>query len=130
MARNLRPADRLLTPAVAETIKALDTADVDAGAVRLAVRYAHDLDEAAVISASLTKALRELEELSPTLHDKFLTLAVRIEETTVLGNLGPKLLAALEQLAATPAARAKLRGGGGTGGGSSWLDNMRNARGA
>lgn len=130
MARNLRPADHLIAPAVAETIEALDTTKADAGAVRLAKRYARDLDDAAVISATLTKALRDLLALNPDLHDRFLTLATRIEETAVLASIGPKLLAALESLGATPAARARLTGGGAPGGGDSRLQQMRNARGA
>lgn len=128
MARKLRSVEHLLAPAVAETIDKLTTAAEDAGAIALAKRYAREIDEAAVIRASLTKALRELEQLDQDLHDKFLTLAVQIEETAVLGNLGPKLLATLEQLGATPAARAKLRGGGAPSGGPSRLEAARQAR--
>lgn len=130
MARKLRSAEHLLAPAVAETIDKLATSAEDAGAIALAKRYAREIDEAAVIRASLTKALRELEQLDQDLHDKFLTLAVQIEETAVLGNLGPKLLATLESLGATPAARSRLLRGGGGNSGTSWLGSMRDSRGA
>jgi len=134
MGGKLRPADILLVPAVAKTIKQLETSDADAGAIALAKRYARELDDAAVISAAITKALRDLYALDVSgaieLHDRFLALAVRIEESAVAASIGPKLLAALESLGATPAARAKLRGGGAPSGGPSRLEQMRNARGA
>jgi len=112
----LRSADQLLAPAVEQTLAALQPDTVDAAAVRLAQRYARDIDEASLITASLEPVLRELMALDPKLHDRLLPLAVRIERTAVLASLGPKLLAALEQLGATPAARARVKTGGGDAG--------------
>lgn len=74
----LQPADRLLAPAVADTIAALTVAPEDAGAVQLARRYAAAIDQAD-------------------------------EPADALERLGPKLLAVLESLGATPKGRAALR---------------------
>ncbi len=80
MASKLRSADTLIAPAVAETIKQLTLGPEDAAAVRLAERYA-----AAIDAAPAT------------------------EQQETLDKLGPKLLAALESLGATPKARAALK---------------------
>src|SRR6266536_129927 len=109
----LRDTDELLAPAVEEMLAALQSDQVDAAAVRLAQRYARDIDDARLVAASLEPVLREILALDPKIHDRLLSLAVRIERTTVLASLGPKLLAALEQLGATPAARSKTGAGGG-----------------
>lgn len=82
MARQLRPADNLLAPAVQEAINAAKTEPVDVGAVKLALTYARAIDDA-----------------SPDEH------------SDTLANLGPKLLAALEQLHATPKSRTVGKGG-------------------
>lgn len=135
MARNgqLRSVDGLIAPAVAETLRNLPQKPEDAAARRLAERYARDLDDAAVVSATVTKALRELLHLdvegAVELHDRFLTLATRIEETAVLASIGPKLLAVLESLGATPRARALTAKGGGSGAGTGKLGALRAAQG-
>lgn len=123
----LQSADKLLAPAVEETLAALEPGQVDTAAVRLAQRYARDIDEASLITADLEPVLRDVMALDPALHDRLLKLAVRIERTAVLASLGPKLLAALEQLGATPAARARVKGGGGNAG-PSRLGQLREAR--
>ena len=123
----LQPADKLLAPAVQETIAALSLAPEDAAAVRLAERYAKDIDEANLVHTATIKALRAVAELDIDLHDQLLPLAVRIEKTAVLASIGPKLLAALEQLGATAAARAKLKTGS-TPHGESRLQALRAAR--
>lgn len=94
----LRPVDDLLAPAVAETIRNLEVAAEDAGAVRLATRYAAAIDAAA-----------------PELAGQ------------VLNDLGPKLLACLEALGATPRARAAA-GKGGAQRGPSKLQALREQR--
>jgi hypothetical protein len=104
----LRDADDLLAPAVTATVKALTVAPEDAAAVRLVERYAATIDRAAQIAA-------DLDEIPPEDYDtpKLLaTLQAKVEAQTVLETLGPKLLAALEALGATPAARSKLKAGG------------------
>jgi hypothetical protein len=110
-ARRLRSADGLLAPAVAETVTALTVAPEDAAAVKLAERYAEAIDEAASIAAAVDQAVDELDPDDITGRQRLAALAAKVEAQTVLEKLGPKLLAALESLGATPAARAKLKGG-------------------
>lgn len=107
-------AGRVLTPALEEALQALEIRPEDGATVALVRRYAADLDEANVVAASLAKALRQLRrEVDDELYDRLAALATRIEDTTVLGLLGPKLLAALTELGMTPRARAALAGKGG-----------------
>ncbi|RKF24132.1 terminase small subunit [Micromonospora globbae] len=79
----LRSADALISPDVAETVAKLpDLTEADAAAVKLAKRYAAAIDQAGPDDAA-----------------------------EVLDRLGPKLLAALESLGATPRSRAARKGG-------------------
>ncbi len=106
--RRLRPADDLLEPAVAATVEALTTAPEDAAAIRLAQRYAATIDRAVQVAA-------DLDEIPPEDYDTgklIQTLRAKVEAQAVLADLGPKLLAALDALGATPAARARLKAGG------------------
>lgn len=82
-----------------ETIAALELKDEDAAAVRLAHRYAAAID-----------AVTDLDLLGK-----------------VLADLGPKLHAVLESLGATPAARARLKGGAPESGGGK-LAHLRSVR--
>jgi len=103
----------------------------DAATVALAKRYAAELDGAAVVSTRMAKALRQLarSEVDVELYETFEALAARIEEVHVAATVGPKLLAALEQLQLTPAARRTVaQGGGGASAGSSALDQLRARR--
>lgn len=107
-------AGRVLAPALDEALQGLQLQPEDGATVALARRYATDLDESAVVAAALAKALRQLRrEVDDELYDRFAALATRIEDTTVLGLLGPKLLAALTELGMTPRARAAVAGKGG-----------------
>lgn len=116
----IRDADSLVRPAVSETLRNLaDGAgdareSQDAAARALAVRYAAQIDEAAVIAADLA----ELEPEDFDQAERIRRLARRVEAQTVLAELGPKLLAVLESLGATPKGRAALgqRPAAGTGG--------------
>ncbi|MEH1013057.1 hypothetical protein V6U90_08090 [Micromonospora sp. CPCC 206060] len=95
----LRSADALISPDVAETVAKLpDLTPADAAAVKLARRYAAAIDEADPEAAA-----------------------------EVLDKLGPKLLAALEALGATPRSRA-ARKGGASGPGRGKLAAIREAR--
>jgi hypothetical protein len=100
-----------LTTELNKALKILKPDARDAATVALARRYAKELDDAAKISKQLVKPLRDLLELDPDLHDRFLSLATRIEETAVAATIGPKMLAALEQLQMTPRARVQLMKG-------------------
>lgn len=105
---------------------------LDSANVALAKLYAAELDNAAVISRSVAKALEKLRktEIDPELHYELSQLAARIEEVHVAGLLGPKLLAALEQLHLTPKARAGVMQGGGAppSASKSELDELRSRR--
>ena len=123
----LRDADELLAPAVAASVNALQlTDDRDATVVRLAERYAAQLDRAAELAAKA-----DAIELDPDDRDGQLllaTLAAQVQAQQALATLGPKLLAALQALQATPAARAKRKGGGGDRAGPNRLTELRAAR--
>lgn len=97
--RHLRPADALLAPAVASAVKALSVDDVDAAAVRLAEQYAAAIDAGSCAECNAKTSIAEL---------------------------GPKLLACLVELGATPRARASVMKGGASGGGN--LARLRSAR--
>jgi hypothetical protein len=127
-ARLLQDADELLYPAVAATIHALEPLDArDSGTAKLALRYARDIDRAELVAAQLEKVLRQVAGLDIDVYDRLLPLAVKIERTAVLATLGPKLLAALEQLGATPIVRSG-KGDGGGGKPAGQLQALRTAR--
>lgn len=116
--------------ALQQALKAVPPPAQDAAVVALAKRYALELDDADVISTAATKALRDLakEDVDDALFEKFEALAARIEEVHVAGLIGPKLLAALEQLQLTPKARNAVLtpgGGGGGDGGTTPLGHLR-----
>lgn len=121
----IRSVDGLMRPAVAGTVAKLDQVDVDAAAVRLAERYAAQIDEAAVIAADLADVTSEDEDTAKVLY----ALRKRVEAHQVLIDLGPKLLAVLESLGATPKGRAAL-GKGPVPAGPGRLAGLRAARGA
>jgi hypothetical protein len=79
MTRKLRSSDALLLSAVTEAIAALGVAPEDSAASRLARAYAQEIDE------------RNPEE-----------------SVEVLDKLGPKLLATLDALGATPKSRGRV----------------------
>lgn len=126
---------RRRTPSVLTALDAALTAapaaDQDAATVALAKRYALELDDAAVISTRMTKALRKLDQaddVDDELFQQFEALAARIEEAHVAALIGPKLLAALEQLNMTPASRKAVVGGAAPPAGKATLDELRERR--
>lgn len=82
MERHLVSVDRLLRPAVDETVMALGLEDIDAAAVRLAESYADTIDAAAGNAKLHSWSIRWI---------------------------GPELLKCLESLGATPAARKAVK---------------------
>ncbi len=112
----LRDAGRLLAPAVAEALDALPAESLtaaDVAVARLARASARTIDEAAV---TYQIAMELLDELAGVDEDyggyrRIERTVKAIEHAEILANLGPKLLAALQQLGATPAARAAQAGG-------------------
>lgn len=125
----LRSADELLGPALAETLGQLGLADSDAALVKLAERYAAAIDHAAELAAEADAIAEGLDPDDLPGRQRLALLAAKVEGQTVLGNLGPKLLQALQALQATPQARAKRRGGGGDRAGPNRLQALREARG-
>lgn len=87
--------------AVRETLEKLQEAPEDAGVRALALRYARTIDEA-------RKLADEAAQLpyDPDTAAQVARLRQRVEAHTVMVEVGPKLLSALEALQATPRARA------------------------
>lgn len=110
-------AERTQRFAVEVALEAADLGKMDAAAVALARRYASDIDEASVLSVAANKLLRECRAwLEPATYDRLAAQVARIEETTVLALLGPKLVQVLAELGLTPRARADtVRKGGAAG---------------
>lgn len=103
----LRSVDDLIAPDVAETVRNLpDLTDADAAAVKLAIRYARTIDAAAQLAADL--AVFDVDEDNAK---RLYALIKAVDAQTVLDTLGPKLLAVLDSLGATPKARAARKGG-------------------
>lgn len=88
---------------VSAAIAGLTLAGEDAAAAELARRYARTIDGAAELAA-IAAAL----PYDPDTAGEVAKLRARVEAHVVMLELGPKLLAALEALHATPAARAKV----------------------
>ena len=127
--RRIRPVDGLVKPAVAVTLEKLGLTDADKAAARLAERYAAAIDDAAVTAADLADLAADVDPGDAATHKRLAALTARVEAHQVLVDLGPRLLACLESLGASPKARAALRKGGGQGGGGK-LQGIREARGA
>lgn len=107
-------AERTVRWALEEALKSLPENPLDRAAVALARRYASDIDEAATLSVAADKLQRECRAwLEPATYDRLVAQMGRIEETTVLAALGPKLVQVLAELQMTPRARADVTGKGG-----------------
>lgn len=104
----LRDASELLAPAVTAAISALTLTDADTATVKLAQRYADAIDQAAIAQELADRALDRIDagDLNARLYVQ--ALAAKVEAKELLDKLGPKLLAVLEALGATPAARAAI----------------------
>lgn len=100
-----------LSDALESAMAALPAATpVDAAARALARRYACDIDEAPTIALEAQRVLEGLTRhrqgaVDPVLLDRLARLFTRIEQTAVLGVLGPKLNQILTDLEMTPKAR-------------------------
>jgi hypothetical protein len=103
-----------LEAAVDETLGALTLAPEDAAAAALARRYGQQIDEAAHAEAIAERAIKTLmeDDGDDGEHRRYVyALAAKVEAKELLDKLGPKLLAVLESVGATPAARSRLKGG-------------------
>lgn len=106
--RALASADRLLAPAVAASLSALDLPPEDEAAARLADTYARALDSAAGMEAQARKVLRDAAGGDEDLMARVEALTQALAARTALVQLGPKLESVLTQLGATPKGRAAL----------------------
>jgi hypothetical protein len=106
--RALASADRLLAPAVAASLAALDLPEEDEAAARLADVYARALDSAAGMEAAARKVLRDAAGGDEDLLARVDALTQALAARTALVQLGPKLESVLAQLGATPKGRAAL----------------------
>lgn len=119
----IRSADDLIRPAVVTALGDLDDNPRDAAARRLADRYAAQIDDAAQIAADLAEVAAEDDDQARQIA----ALTRRVQAHAVLAELGPRLLAVLESLGATPKGRAQL-GKAPAAAGSGKLAAMRAAR--
>jgi len=104
-----RPSTRA---ALERALAQLSISELDAGAVALARRLAHDVDEARLVHADVREALDQLPPgVGVTARRALERLAVRVESTAVLASLAPRLLDCLTALGLTPAARAAIQRG-------------------
>ncbi|MCI0687235.1 MAG: hypothetical protein L0Y54_08370 [Sporichthyaceae bacterium] len=117
--------DELLAPAVADALAKIKSklSAEDCAAAQLATRYAAVIDEAATLAAIMQDIPRDGEHIARLLA----ALEAKVDAQAVLAELGPKLLAVLESLGATPKGRAALKRGEVTGG-TSRLQALRAAR--
>lgn len=107
----LTSADRLLAPAIVATLAELNLGPVDSAAVRLAERLALQLDDAMwleVAADKILKAVLAAGVLADEELDALDALRRKLSARGALSDLGPKLLAVLDDLGATPMSRAKL----------------------
>lgn len=85
----------------------------DAALRALARRYACDIDEAPVVALDAQRCVEDLMRhrqgpIDPVLLDRLRRVHTRIEQTTVLASLGPKLNQALTDLGMTPKSRSAV----------------------
>jgi hypothetical protein len=128
----LQDVKDLLAPTVRATLGSLALGDEDQAAAALAVEYAKQIDDAEAAGKIAERAISTLlrdGDAEDRDHEKYVyALAAKVEAATLLAQLGPKLLAVLESLGATPAARARLKGGKPANAVPSKLSDLRAAR--
>jgi hypothetical protein len=124
----LQSAADLLAPVVDEALSALVLGREDQAAAALARSYARQIDEALRAEFLARQALEETSEEDPMTRLYIRELAAKVASKELLDRLGPKLLAVLESLGATPAGRARLKGGKVPDAPESKLEKLRKAR--
>ena len=100
-----------LAAKVAETLGALTLQPEDSALAAVAMEYARTIDRAAAIAARAAKLPPD-----PDIAEELANLRKRVSAQVTMSDLGPKLVAALDALTATPKARAaqgKPAGGNG-----------------
>lgn len=127
--RGLQVVDRLLAPAVTASLGEIELEAEDAAAVKLAERYAREIDQADAAAAQADRVLRQIDDEDADLQELVAALKAKLAARTAVSDLGPKLLAVLDSLGATPKARAARKGGTARAKGGS-LAALRASRGA
>lgn len=107
----LASTDRQLLPSVLAALGGLELADEDQAVAKLAEHYAREIDRADAIAAQADRVLREIDG-DEEAAELVAALRAKLGARSALESLGPKLLAALESLGASPRARAAVRKGG------------------
>lgn len=102
----LQSTDRQMAPAVQETLENLDLSPEDIAASRLAMQYARAIDRAQAIAADAAKI--DLSSADETTVVKVEALRKRVGGHAAVAEIGPKLHTLLNELGATPKARAAL----------------------
>lgn len=97
------PAVGELEAAAVETLAAIPTEAQDAGCRALVLRYARTIDQASAIAADAASV-----PFNPDDAQALDRLRRRLDAHVVMAEVGPKLLAALEALNASPRARAAV----------------------
>lgn len=94
---------------VEETLESLHLESADDAVAALAMEYARTLDRAAAIAAAATKIMMSLAWDDMDGHDQIKAILKRVGAHAAVSDLGPKLLACLDALMATPKTRAALQ---------------------
>jgi hypothetical protein len=122
--RRRLPATAKIEPEVALTIEALRDEAPYAGAVRLALKYARAIDDAAELARLADRVELDPEDVSG--RRELDRLRAKVAALAVLDAIGPKLLAALVELRGTPRSRqAKVEGSAHDSGSPTPLDRLR-----
>lgn len=108
----IRDAKGLLRTDIDRTLTALSqtTPDLDAAVVRLAREYADAIDRAVWTSEAVDALIDRVHDgldydSAQAMISELHRLAIKIQAQNVLAQIGPKLMAALIELGATPRAR-------------------------
>lgn len=112
-----------MTAKVAETLDNLELAPEDAAVAALALKYAETIDRAVAIAAAAAKI-----PYDPDVAEQVEKLKQRVGAHATMADLGPKLLAALDALSATPKARSAVMKPGKPPAGTSQLQMLRAGR--
>lgn len=120
-ARTAIPPSSTMAEKVAETLENLALQPEDAAVAALALKYAETLDRTAAIAAAAAKL-----PFDPDTAEAVEALKKRVAAVVAVSDLGPKLLASLDALGATPKARVTA-GKPPLAGGKSKLSALREA---
>lgn len=124
----LQNAEHLLAPVVEQSLAALTLNDEDQAAAALARAYARQLDGVTRAEFLAECALQEVGDEDPMTRLYIQGLKAKVDAKEMFDRIGPKLLAVLESLGATPAARGRMKGGPPSHAVQNKLERMRQAR--